>query len=370
MYCFDEVATLPPLGPDFAEPRLHAVDLDNDGILELVAATDWDVTRIAWSGSTYQRYETLPFPSGFVGYPSRMVPFDFDDDGDLDLVEPKQGGGPALNVVYNEEGVLDAAAVEVLIPETLARGFPVPIAPVADAPPRFLVSVELPVADAGLWILQLGDSGWMASQTAWDLPGCGSPFLWRYADFNNDGVRDLVVTDSSTGCKPYPTDYDPSFHRFSIFLGSPDPAGLQWVGTVPSVSTGLAYLEAQDFDEDGHVDLLGSGTGVGALAVVLWRGNGDGTFSPAEIFPAAEHLPDREAWAREPFYDFDGDGDVELLFREDFTVFEHVPDAPTAVKTMGLPDSPRLVADLFGDGRPSVLAGPPDSIQVLRSERH
>ncbi len=368
VYCFSEVAALPPLGPDFDEPRLHAVDLDNDGTLEIVAVGERDVTRLAWNGSTYQRHETLSFSWGFDGYPARMVPFDFDNDGDLDLVQPRQGGGPAVTVVYSEDGSLDAVDVEVLLPERLARGFPVPIASVADAPPRFLVSVELPVEEAGLWMVQLGDSGWTASETPWELPGCGSLFLWREADFNEDGIRDLVVTDSSTGCKPYPKDYDSSFHRFSIFLGSPDPAGVTWGGTAPSVSTRLTYLEAHDFDADGHVDLLGSGSGVGNLAVVLWRGKGDGTFLPAEVFPAAEYLSNREAWDRVPFYDLDGDGDVEMLFR-DLVVFEHVPDAPAEANTLGLPGYPYLVADLFGDGPPSVLAGLPDSIQVFRSER-
>ena len=123
-----------------------------------------------------------------------------------------------------------------------------------------------------------------------------SPTAVAVGDFNGDGIPDLAVADSGV----YPT-YSGTV---SILLGKGDgtfQAAVNYAAGRQPVSVAVG-----DFNGDGKLDLAvanygdyfhGSGSGVSVLL-----GNGNGTFQPAQSFPAGIN-PTSVAVG-----DFNGDG--------------------------------------------------------------
>jgi FG-GAP-like repeat len=139
-----------------------------------------------------------------------------------------------------------------------------------------------------------------------------SPRSVAAADFNHDGILDLVLSSQPT----------------TIALGHGDLTfTLVDAENLPGIN-----VTAADFNGDGHADF--------ALAVAelyefqesmaVQLGNGDGTFQPATIYQGS-HAPDLGNTQREILPgDVDGDGDVDLMIvngaSNDLSVFENRGD--------------------------------------------
>jgi len=110
------------------------------------------------------------------------------------------------------------------------------------------------------------------------------------ADFNGDGIPDLIVGDDNGSLKLFLGDGSGNF------APAPDVARLDSV-----VSIAVA-----DFNRDGHPDIAVSDWRAGSVTIFLGAGNG--SFRLGWLF----HLPTPGNIARVATADFDGDGNADL----------------------------------------------------------
>ena len=106
--------------------------------------------------------------------------------------------------------------------------------------------------------------------TAHTITGLSDPESIVAGDFNGDGKIDLAVGNVGA--------FTPLLHTIQIYLN--DGAGnftLQ-AGTLSASSRPHAFLAA-DFNEDGKLDLVAPDASGGGSGVIIFFGNGNGTFS-------------------------------------------------------------------------------------------
>ncbi|MHC1763230.1 MAG: FG-GAP-like repeat-containing protein [Verrucomicrobiia bacterium] len=117
--------------------------------------------------------------------------------------------------------------------------------------------------------------------------GCG------WADFDNDGLLDLVVA-LSNGVLIHRNLGDGTFTNTQERLG-----------------LGTTSLSWGDFDNDGHLDFLTSGMGAApGITNTLFRNNGDGTFGRVL---AGQLVTERNGMYASSWADFDNDGYLDAF---------------------------------------------------------
>jgi hypothetical protein len=119
------------------------------------------------------------------------------------------------------------------------------------------------------------------------------------ADFNGDGKLDLVWsnTEGTGAARVFLGNGDSTF-RFSSFL------------SLPSGYHGCSGLVATDLNGDGKLDIaLDCFPGSGTYALVIFYGNGDGTFSSPWILPGGNFYASETLLAG----DLNGDGRPDLV---------------------------------------------------------
>jgi len=126
-------------------------------------------------------------------------------------------------------------------------------------------------------------------------------------DFNQDGVNDLAVLNSSSRA---PDD-------ISVLLGNGDGTFQPEIRLATSDSTS-GWLVSADFNSDGIPDLAQTNFEFGQPAtdrVIVHLGNGDGTFGAGQgvlnVNPSADDSPRSLGTA-----DLDGDGHADLFYTE------------------------------------------------------
>ena len=140
-----------------------------------------------------------------------------------------------------------------------------------------------------VWVMMGNGDGTLAAPASHPL---GSAALTlATADFNGDTHLDLAIT--TTGANAY------------VLLGKGD--GTFQAPQAIAVATGQLGILTRDLDADGNADLAISTTSANAGRIYTTLGKGDGTFHPAQSFPAGMHAGLLAA------ADFDSDGKLDLL---------------------------------------------------------
>lgn len=119
------------------------------------------------------------------------------------------------------------------------------------------------------------------------------------ADFNGDGIGEILVTESRT-----PEKYPAGIYLFS------SPSGYvynnQWDKRQISVQFSTNSLEVADLDQDGDLDFV-SGEHKGTCKLQIWENNGLANFK--------EHIIDslKESHNGTKLLDIEGDGDLDII---------------------------------------------------------
>jgi hypothetical protein len=116
----------------------------------------------------------------------------------------------------------------------------------------------------------------------------------KWADYDSDGDQDFILTGSSfSGFETaiWKNNGDETFTQQSNNLQ------ILWLGDVEWV----------DYDGDGHIDLFLSGDNGGTKYAILYKNQGDGSFTDSgNVFTGVSH-------SSVEFADFDSDGDLDLF---------------------------------------------------------
>jgi len=244
-------------------------DLNSDGNLDLVTVNSGSVPVLLGNADgTFQPAVNYTVPSNSI-----IVQLgDFNGDGKLDiLVASRSTSVPIVSVsvlLGNGDGTFQAQKV------TNVANSSCQCLAIGDFNGDSKLDVALPVSlpqlgeSALAVMLGNGDGTFQPPVTANPGP-FPTPNCFQAADFNNDGILDIVSgteTNSSVGTP------------ISVFLGKGDGTFQPPVNTTALLGPG--GLAVADFTGDGKLDLAFSTSPYGNSVSVL-PGNADGTFQPA-----------------------------------------------------------------------------------------
>jgi len=169
-------------------------------------------------------------------------------------------------------------------------------------------------------------------------------------DFNNDGIPDVAAINA--------VEYAPN-NTITIFLGNGDGT-FAVAGSSPAIGMNPSGIAAADINGDGNADLVVSQmSSSGNGEIVVFFGNGDGTFSEASSSPisvgsdAASIIP----------ADLNGDGKIDLVLsgngQSGVTLLLGKGDGTFSVVAgpAQAGEANAAVADLNNDGIPDLAFG-------------
>ncbi|GIH97418.1 FG-GAP-like repeat-containing protein [Planobispora siamensis] len=264
--------------------RFAVADFDGDAVNDLAVpdAGDQLLTILPGNGDG-------TFDSPVIGFASAVtmavVPGDFDDDGDQDLLSI--GGGSSTELlVGNGDGTFQMPVVAgpaAWSADILVRDFD------GDGDDDVAYATSGPPTSNSVEVRLSNGDGTFAPAVSY--PGDSYPEGLTAADFNRDGKTDLAFLVPSGGTA-------------HVLTGNGDgtfaPAVAHTVG--PDIDT----VTSGDFNKDGKPDLVVlHDTFPGTLSLLL--GNGDGTFKPPVPFNAGSGS------GRVVAADFNGDGAPDLV---------------------------------------------------------
>ncbi|HWB80199.1 MAG TPA: VCBS repeat-containing protein [Nannocystaceae bacterium] len=157
------------------------------------------------------------------------------------------------------------------------------------------------------WVMRRADDGWHVDTSFPDLLWLNGQGL-AVGDVDGDGLGELVTVDSQVSWDdpdmPF-TDYDPDVDQV-VVLDPQDGYAERWRAPAATLSR---ELHLEDYDDDGHLDMLLDGDGESAVA---W-GTGDGGFTEPALFEGCVYAPTPNDLECRALGDFDGDGHTDAL---------------------------------------------------------
>jgi len=273
---------------------------------------------------------------------------DFNGDGSLDLAVVNECGNDPM---CESDGTVSVLLGDGMGNFSAALGMP----PTTGAAPSGIAVADFNsdgVADLAVTnegdntvSVFLGDGMGNFSAARGMPPTVGAePFAVAVADFNGDGIADLVVTNYGDG-------------TVSVLLGNGDGTFSAAPGMPPAVGVQPYGVAVADFNGDGFADLAVANGGSNTVSVLL--GNGNGTFQAQRTYTVGAQ-PIEIAVA-----DFNGDGktDLGVTNENDSTVIVLLGDgtgnfspAPGPPYTVGVDPFGIAAADFNGDGVPDLAS--------------
>ena len=302
-----------------------AVDLDADGIPDLVTANSGDDTVSVFMGAGGGTF-LAKADSATGAAPFAVASADLDGDGKRDIVTANQGASSVSVLLGNGDGTLRA---KVDYPSG-AQACGVVVVDL-DHDGREDVITANAGGDSVSVFLGNGDG---TLQAKVDFAAGDGAFAVAAADFDADGDADLAVADSNAGAA-------------SILLGNGD--GTFQPRAEYATGGGALSVAATDLNADGMVDLAVVSSTADSVGVLL--GNGDGTLQPKVDYatgagPFAVALVDVTRDGNMDLVTADaGANAISVLAGDGSGVFGAKADFGSGAQPMGL-----SVADLDGDG--------------------
>jgi hypothetical protein len=328
---------------------LAALDYDSDGHVDL-AVGDYGGAFTLLRGDGQGGFP-VPEPIPLSAPPSLLVSEDLDRDGRMDVVVGL--GTEAAAMLGDGLGGLGA-------PIATSLGFAPAAIVLADVTGDTIVDLIATDPAAGAVVVRPGAGNGLFGAASPYATGAGARGI-AMADFDRNGWPDLAVSNTAgNNVSILLNDSTGAFVAAGALTGAGNPAG---------VTTG-------DFDRDGAMDLAltDRSTDPSGGQVIVWRGNGDGTFTSQAAFPAVPDPDDIQA------ADLDGDGRLDLSVMcvySQFPIIRHfigdglggfVEVSPAPGGWTGVGEPQRLVmTDLDLDGRiDRLLADDASNLSVSR----
>ena len=263
-------------------------DADGDGDLDVLVVNWGSMTLTVHTGEA----GTFEMPPVYLanGGAGELATADLDRDGDLDVATVasdltilRNGGNRSFSLeVYKP---LKGAQSTLRLADFNGDLYPDVVTLDDATSPPYEVHVSLNPGD-----------GTFGPFTSYLIGSCG-PGDVVPIDFDEDGDLDLVVTEY-LGCGGGGSG------NVLILLSNNGSGGFSSHSTIATYSlTKPERIEAGDFDEDGHMDLVTTH----ADSVAFWRGHGNGSFDVGVLYSIGDWAPKYLTVA-----DLDGDGHLDV----------------------------------------------------------
>jgi hypothetical protein len=304
-------------------------DVDQDGHLDLIASHIQGLTGTLSFMRGTGAGAFLPAVPRAPGLRGRVTLSDVDADGHLDVLAVERSDSAVVVLRGRGDGTFDEA------PRSGAGDGPLALG-LGDFNADGRADLAVADFDGNLVSILLGD-GAGGFSPAGSYPVAAGPNSIAVADLDGDGRLDLAVNCNYASA-------------VTILRGA--GGGAFTPGQVLTAGLNLTSVTVGDFDEDGFPDLVATDSVAPGPGVLVFLGNGDGTFGTPTAFALTGDAPNAVAAA-----DLDGDGhldlaianlfsfDVEVLLGDGTGVFGTGVRFPTSPNPDGL-----AVGDLNEDG--------------------
>lgn len=246
-----------------SEPHVHGVavgDFDGDGKLDVVTDS-WGNNQILMFAGDGKGNLILPGETFDVGKRpyERLRTADFDKDGKMDVVTTDLDQNAVTILLGDGHGgfreasgspfAVGAAPWAVAIDDVNKDGnldlVVIPYVPDVKDPKQVGMTVLLGDGKGGFRTMR---------GSPFSLTGCGGPQLVAVGDFNDDGLRDVVVSCAQS-------------NSLTFFMGTRD-GGFQ-ISSKSLKDIGWSGMAAGDLNGDGKDDVVVSNNGSGTITI-LW----------------------------------------------------------------------------------------------------
>jgi len=234
------------------------VDVDHDGDLDLVlAAGSGGAANVLLRNNGNGTFTDASGPSGLgaaAGAAVGIVPSDFDNRRDVDLLLARGSGAPALLKNLRDGSFKDVAA-EVGLAAVGAGGARITSVAAGDVNKDGFTDYFFGRAGAGVLAASNGRGGFSLA----DVPGTAGVTVAIVADVDDDGLLDLVAITSAGVVQVRNLGVTESGGERRLAWAAP-------VAIVKGEATGFAggtWIAAGDLDGDGDTDLIVRAAGAG-----------------------------------------------------------------------------------------------------------